>query len=383
MELIATTSFGLEAVVARELKQLGYDDVLVEDGRVTFTGDEAAICRTNLWLRSAERVHVKLASFTATDFGELFDRTKELPWNEWLPADARFPVSGTSIRSQLASVRNCQSLVKKAIVEQLKGVYRKDWFDEEGAEYPVEISILKDRVTLTLDTSGTGLHKRGYRKLTGIAPLRETLAAGLVQLSYWNRERPFIDPFCGTGTIPIEAALIGRNIAPGLNREFAAESWPRVPGKLWDKARAEARDLQQPAPEFTLVATDVDDEALSMARYHAREAGVEEDIHFQQKDVKDLTTQRKYGCLITNPPYGQRMGEDRQLKELYVELSYGLAELETWSIYVLTAYPDFEKLIGEKADRRRKLYNARIACTYFQYFGPPPPRKGREAGEEP
>ncbi|MAG94024.1 MAG: RNA methyltransferase [Planctomycetaceae bacterium] len=383
MDLIATTSFGLEAVVARELKQLGYDDIVVEDGRVTFAGDEVAICRTNLWLRSAERVHVKLASFTATDFGELFDRTKELPWNEWLPVDACFPVSGTSIRSKLASVRNCQSLVKKAIAEQLKGIYQKDWFDEEGAEYPVEISILKDRVTLTLDTSGTGLHKRGYRKLTGIAPLRETLAAGLVQLSYWNRERPFLDPFCGTGTIPIEAALIGRNIAPGLNREFAAESWPRVPTELWDEARAEARDLEQPRPEFTLVATDVDDEALSMARYHAREAGVEEDIHFQQKNVKDLTTQRKYGCLITNPPYGQRMGEDRELKELYVELSYGLADLETWSIYVLTAYPDFERLIGEKADRRRKLYNARIACTYYQYFGPPPPRKGREAGEEP
>lgn len=374
MELMATTSFGLEAVVARELKQLGYGDSASEDGRVSFQGDEAAICRTNLWLRSAERVHVKLGSFVARDFDELFEKTRALPWSDWLPVDAEFPVSGTSIRSKLASVRSCQSIVKKAIVEQMKGTYRRGRFSERGAVYAIEIAILKDRVTLSIDTSGTGLHKRGYRKLTGTAPLRETLAAGLVQLSYWNRERPFLDPFCGTGTIPIEAALIGRNVAPGLNRSFAAEDWLRVPKRLWAEARAEARDLCRPAPEFTLVATDIDDEALSMARYHAKLAGVGEDIHFQQADVKDLTTQRKYGCLIANPPYGQRMGDSREVRGLYVALGRALRGLDTWSAYVLTALPEFEKVVGRKADRRRKLHNARIPCTYYQFFGPPPPR---------
>ena len=242
IELIATASFGLEAVVARELKQLGYEDQTTDDGRVTFVADEAAVCRANLWLRSADRVRLKLGEFEARDFGTLFDRTNALPWSDWLPENAEFPVQGKSVRSQLSSVPNCQSIVKKAIVEKLKQQYKCDWFDENGPTCAVEVSLLKDRATLTIDTSGPGLHKRGYRTLSGAAPLKETLAAGLVQLSYWNRERPLIDPFCGTGTIPIEAALIGRNIAPGLHREFAAEQWPRIPEHLWTEARSEAQD---------------------------------------------------------------------------------------------------------------------------------------------
>ncbi len=376
-ELIATASFGLESVVSRELKQLGYEEQSVADGRVTFTADEAAICRSNLWLRSAERVLLKVGSFAARDFGELFDCTKALPWTDWLSADASFPVRGKSVRSQLSSVPDCQAIVKKAIVEKLKESHHQSWFDETGPAYAIEVSILKDEATLTIDTTGPGLHKRGYRTLSGPAPLKETLAAGLVQLSFWNSDRPLIDPFCGTGTIPIEAALIGGRMAPGLNRTFAAESWPRLPAKLWDEARREARDLAGGEPQMRLIAGDIDADVLSLARYHARQAGVEPSIHFQRQAFADLTTKREFGCLICNPPYGRRLGDPRQAEAIYREMADVFSRLGTWSFYVLSSHPEFESLFGRPADRRRKLYNGRIECTYHQYHGPRPPRRNR------
>ena len=374
IEMIATAAFGLEAVVSRELKALGYTEQTVEDGRISFTGDAAAICRCNLWLRSADRVLVKMAEFPAQDFGELFDRTKELPWADWIPADGAFPVRGKSVKSALHSVPDCQRLVKKAIVEKLKLTHGDQWFEETGPEFAVEISLLRDRATLAIDTSGAGLHKRGYRKLTGRAPLRETLAAALVQLSYWNADRHLLDPVCGTGTIPIEAALIGKNIAPGLLRTFAAERWPIIGETLWKQAREEANDLARRKLTLQIIGNDVDKEALSQARYHARQVGVEQDIHFQERPLAEFTSPRKYGCLIANPPYGERMGEQEEAEALYREMATVFAPLETWSIYLLTSHPRFEEIYGKKAGRRRKLYNGRIACTYYQYPGPRPPR---------
>lgn len=374
VELIATAAFGLEAVVGRELKALGYTDQTIEDGRVSFRADLAAICRCNLWLRSADRVLVKVGEFETQDFGELFDRTKELPWADWIPTDGAFPVNGRSVKSQLHSVPDCQRLVKKAIVEKLKLSHGDQWFEETGGQFAVEVALLRDRVTLLLDTSGAGLHKRGYRKLTGKAPLRETLAAALVQLSYWNAERPLLDPFCGTGTIPIEAALIGRNIAPGLHREFAAETWPLIGEAAWKQAREEAADLIKPNSPLQILGTDIDKEALSQARYHAGQAGVEEDIHFQQRSFEDVTSSRKFGCLIGNPPYGERLGEQEQAFALYRQMPEVFTKLESWSFYILTSFSMLEKLIDKKAGRRRKLYNGRIECTYYQFPGPRPPR---------
>jgi putative N6-adenine-specific DNA methylase len=373
LELIATTAFGLEAVVARELEQLGYNEQQVEDGKVTFVGDEAAVCRANLWLRSAERVLFKMAQFEATDFGMLFDETRKLAWSDWLPRDAAFPVQGKSVRSQLRSVPDCQSIVKKAIVEQMRSAYRTEWFEESGATYEIVVSILKDRATLTIDTSGAGLHKRGYRILSGVSPLKETLAAGLVQLSFWNRERPLIDPFCGTGTIPIEAALIGRNMAPGLNREFAAEGWPQIPASAWEHARTEARDLILEELPHKLLGSDIDEEAVKMARFHAERAGVGESVQFEVKRFADLSTHRKYGCVICNPPYGERSGELAEAEAIYREMDRVFKRLDTWSLYVLTSHKDFERLLGRRADKRRKLYNARIECALYQFFGPRPP----------
>lgn len=375
LEIIATTAFGLEAVVARELKQLGYAEHRVEDGRVRFTADAAAMCRANIHLRSADRVLVRVGEFEAKDFGVLFDQTIELPWEQWMAADAAFPVRGRSIKSQLFSVPDCQRIVKKAIVERLKRVHHRAWFEETGPRYSVEVSLLNDRATLTIDTSGDGLHKRGYRRLVGTAaPLRETLAAALVQLSYWNRERLLVDPFCGGGTIAIEAALIGRNIAPGVNRRFAAEDWPQFERTLWRTAREEARRLAQPTLPVRIIGTDVDASAIDLARRHAAEAGVAADIHFQQKSLAEFSTSREYGVVIANPPYGERMGDRREVEKLYRELGRMLAPLETWSVYVLTSHTEFERLLGRRADRRRKLYNAQIACTYYQFFGPKPPR---------
>jgi len=372
VELMATTSFGLEAIVAREIQALGYGAPKVEDGRVTFRGPLSAICRANLWLRSAERVVVKMAEFEARDFGELFDQTKSLPWADWIPVDGAFPVRGRSVRSQLHSVPDCQAIVKKAVVESLRGRYQRNWFAESGPEYPIEVSMLRDRATLTIDTSGSGLHKRGYRTLVGPAPLKETLAAALVQLSFWKPDRVLADPFCGTGTIPIEAALWARNIAPGSNRTFAAESWPRLPRQLWTEARTEARDLKKRGPQEIILASDRDPDILKLATHHARAAGVEHDIHFQHRDVIDFASQRTHGCIICNPPYGERVGTLDEVEELYRDMGEVFAALDTWSIYVLTSHPRFEAIYDRPADRRRKLYNGRIECTYYQMIGPPP-----------
>jgi putative N6-adenine-specific DNA methylase len=382
-QLIATSTFGLEAVVSRELKQLGFEDLKVEDGRVYFQGDESAICKANLWLRSANRVLVEVGTFQAVDFGELFDQTEAIDWSEWIQKDSAFPVRGKSVRSQLHSVPHCQSIVKKAIVSQLGKKYQTEWLEETGAEYPIEVAIRKDQVSLTIDTSGDSLHKRGYRKLAGPSPIKETLAAGLIQLSYWNRERVLIDPFCGSGTIPVEAALIGRNIAPGKFRSFQSENWSQIPANLWKEAREEATSLELPNLEEPIIGTDLDDSVLSLARYHAEQAGVADEIHFQQKAFSEFTTKRHYGCLICNPPYGERSGELEAAESIYENMGRIFPDLETWSIYVLTSYKQFESLCHRKADRRRKLYNGRIECTYYQYYGPRPPRrKNNEAQAE-
>lgn len=373
LELIATTAFGLEAVVARELADLGYTQQQVEDGRVTFVGSELAICRANLWLRAAERVLIKVGQFPARDFGQLFDATAALPWDQWLPVDARFPVTGRSVRSQLHSVPTVQSVVKKAIVENLKRKYGRHWFQETGPDYPIDVSVQRDIVTLTIDTSGLGLHKRGYRRLGGRAPLRETTAAALVLLSYWKSDRPFWDPFCGSGTLPIEAALIGRNRAPGLNRNFVCESWSQITRNHWRMAREEARDLQRRKPPVPWIGSDIDPRAIKWASENATAAGVLGDIEFRQLDVLEMKSSHEYGVVICNPPYGERLGDSAAAEAIYDDMADAFAPLKTWSFYVLTAHPEFERHFRRRADRRRKLYNGRIECTYYQFFGPPPP----------
>lgn len=373
LELIATAAFGLEAVVSRELTELGYTEQIVEDGRVSFLGDELAICRTNLWLRSADRVLLRVGTFPAHDFDQLFERTRSIRWSDWLPADAKFPVEGKSVRSILHHTPSIQKACKKAIVESLKPVYQRHWFQESGVEYPIEVALLRDTATLTIDTSGAGLHKRGYRKLTGVAPLRETTAAALILLSYWNPNRPFLDPFCGTGTIPIETALIGRNRAPGLERTFLSEEWPQIPRELWKQAREEARDKLRNKPAFPLLASDIDSGAIRQAEQHAQAAGVAGDIQFRKLDVLELKSSLEYGVLICNPPYGERMGDAESAEAIYDDMADAFAALPTWSIYVLTSHPGFEHFFRRRADRRRKLYNGRIECTYYQYQGPKPP----------
>lgn len=374
IQLIAVSVFGTEAVTARELKKLGYFDQKVEDGKVTFAGDEAAICRTNIWLRTASRVLVKIGEFKALSFDELFEQTKALPWDEFIPENAEFPVAGYSVDSKLFSVSDCQSIVKKAVVEKMKQRYKCEWFEEDGPRYKIEIAILKDTVTLSLDTSGEGLHKRGYRKLVGGAPIKETLAAAMIQLSHWNNDRILIDPFCGSGTIPIEAALIGRNIAPGLGREFDAEKWHFVPQSLWDEARDEAYDLMVEDKELRIHGSDIDDEAMSIARYHAKKAGVEDCIHLQRLPVADISSRYKYGIIICNPPYGERLGEKEYVENLYNEMGRTFKKLDSWSYYVITSNLEFEKLFGRRADKKRKLYNGRLLCNYYQFLGPPPPK---------
>lgn len=371
-ELIATAAFGLEAIVARELKDLGYKDQMVENGRVTFYGDEEAICRTNLWLRSADRILVKVGEFAATTFEELFQQTKALPWHEWLPADAQFPVDGKSVKSKLFSVSDCQAIVKKAIVEKMKLTYKREWFEETGSRYKVEVGLLKDRATLTIDTSGAGLHKRGYRELTAKAPLRETLAAALLRISKWPFDRVLADPFCGSGTIPVEAALLALNIAPGLKRGFVSETWPNIPQRAWRDAREEAKSLIVQDKALRVLGTDIDDKVLSLARHHARKAGVEQHIHFQRLPFAGFKTRYEHGFIICNPPYGERLGEVREAEALYKDMRHVIDKLPTWSFFVITSHKGFESLFGRQADKKRKLYNGRIECNFYQYHGPEP-----------
>lgn len=374
VELIATATFGLESVVAEEVKHLGYTNVKVENGKVMYTADLSAIARSNLWLRTADRVRLKIGEFRATTFDELFEQTKALPWSDWIFSNGTFPVEGKSVKSTLFSISDCQAIVKKAVVESLKKTYKQDWFEEQGPLYKIEVALLKDIATLTIDTSGTGLHKRGYRERIGTAPLKETMAAALILLSRWKPDRVLIDPFCGSGTIPIEAALIGQNIAPGMNREFASEGWPIIPKDVWRQARAETHDLAQYDRKLEIVGTDIDEEVLRIARENALEAGVEDQIHFQRMAMNQLRTKKKYGYIICNPPYGERLSERREVERLYREMGQVFGTLDTWSHYVITSDEQFEQHVGRTASKKRKLYNGNIKVDFYQFFGPKPPR---------
>ncbi|MHC4986115.1 MAG: THUMP domain-containing class I SAM-dependent RNA methyltransferase [Planctomycetota bacterium] len=374
-QLIATATAGLEACVKRELQGSGFGDARVcSPGRLGFSADAAGLARANLWLRTANRVLLHVGSFEARDFEALFDTTRELPWEQWIPRDGTFPVRGRSHNSQLSSVPACQRSVKKAIVERLRKAHKVRELPETGAAFAVEVALRDDVATLTIDTSGDDLHRRGYRAAAGPAPLKETLAAAMVQLSFWKPDRPLVDPFCGSGTIPIEAALIGRNIAPGLNRSFAAEDWPAIPGGCWRAERGRARDAVLPALPQRIIGTDIKPKAISLSSHHADLAGVAEDIHFQQKPFADLTSGRSYGCVICNPPYGHRFESTAEITAIYQAMPEVFAKLDTWSFYVLTSV-DLESISKRKADRRRKLYNGRIECTYYQYYGPRPPKR--------
>ncbi len=375
INLIASTTFGLEAVVKREIMDLGFDNIKTFDGRVEFTGDESAIVKANLWLRCAGRVWVKMGTFTAMTFDELFEGTKALPWSDWIPEDGKFTVVGKSVKSTLFSVSDCQAIVKKAVVEKMKLKYQTDWFDETGAEYTIQVGILKDVVTLSIDTSGSGLHKRGYRENAMIAPLKETLASAMVQLSFWNKDRILLDPFCGSGTIPIEAAMLARNIAPGLNRKFACEEWHRIDKQLWKDARVAAYKAIDYNIMPEIYGSDIDVEAIELAKENAIKAGVDDCVQFEVKSCEDISLPGKYGVLITNPPYGERIGELKEVENLYRALGAIMKENTTWSTYLITSMEYFESLFGRKADKKRKLFNGRIKTDYYQFEGPRPPKK--------
>lgn len=364
---VVPVPMGMESITKGELKALGYNDLRLENGRIYFEGDVRVIPRVNLWLRTADRLLIAVGSFPAPSFEALFEGMKALPWERWLSNDARFPVLGRTHASQLKSVPDIQSIAKKAIVERLKTVYHVSWFAEEGPLYTIEVSLIKDQAYVTIDTTGVSLHKRGYRTLVSPAPLKETLAAAFIYLSRWKTDEPLIDPLCGSGTIPIEAALFGRQIAPGLRRSFAAQDWPQVPQRLWDLARKEAKDLAQRDKKLEIWGSDIDDNVLSMARYHARMAGVSETIRFRTIDVQKLTLPDDFGTLITNPPYGERMGKEDDVRALYETLGRLYQAHPGWSMLVYTAYPAFESVFGKKADKNRKLYNGRLLAYVYQY----------------
>lgn len=374
LELIATSTFGLEAVVKREVQALGYDEVKVSDGKITYTADKEGIVRSNLWLRTADRVLLKMGEFKATTFTELFEQTKALPWEEWIEEDGKFTVTGRSVKSTLFSTPDCQAIVKKAVVEKLKTKYQTEWFKETGAEYTIKVSLLKDIATLTIDTTGAGLHKRGYRAQAMEAPLKETIASALIQLSYWRNNRILLDPFCGSGTIPIEAALIGKNIAPGLNRRFASEAWACIPQELWKRARIAAFQAIRQDEKLKIHASDIDPQAIELAKENALEAGVDDCIEFSVRPVSQVKPGTEYGVVICNPPYGNRIGEKEELAEIYHTLGRNFRIRRTWSVYVLTAEEQFEALYGQKADRKRKLFNGNIRVDYYQFYGQRPPK---------
>ena len=372
VELIATTTFGLEAVTKRELIDLGIENIEVENGKVTFQGNLRDIPRANLWLRTAERVLIKMGEFKALTFDELFESTKALPWEDWIPEDGNFIVDGKSIKSKLFSISDSQRIVEKAVVERLKQKYNVDWFEKTGPRFRIEVGLLKDIATLTIDTSGEGLHKRGYRDRAGDAPIKETLAAAMIQLSYWNKDRVLLDPFCGSGTILIEAAMIGKNIAPGLDRKFDAENWDVIPKNFWSEEKIKAKKLIDHGAQLHLLGADTDKRSILRARDNAANIGLEDDIAFFMKDMRDIDLQDEYGVVITNPPYGERMGEREVVELLYKDFGKKFRELSTWSIYVITSNEKFEALYGKKADRKRKLYNGRIKVDYYQFYGPRP-----------
>ncbi len=377
LQLVATSNMGLEFVVARELKQLGYQpgNSANETGRTYFTGDFYDLVRANINLRTAGKILIQLARFeVGSDFDDIFDAVQAVDWEYWMPSNASILVDARSVRSTITSVPAIQRTVKKAIVKRLMKAYHTTLLPENGPEYTVELSLLKDVASLTINSTGRGLHRRGYRQMNVPVPLRETLASALVQLSVWTQDRPLVDPFCASGTIPIEAAMLARNIAPGMNRVFAAQSWPVIDANIWEDIRAEAKAAILPPLKTKIYGYDIDGEALQYARFHARQAGVDNDIIFKEQDFKDLTDERLYGCIICNPPYGERVGEQVQFQSLYTSMPGVLARLPSWSFFIYTSWNDFESLIGQRATRRRKLYNSRIECTYFQFLGPKPPK---------
>lgn len=382
VELIAPCHFGLESVLKREILDLGYEIVQVEDGRITFRGDAQAIARANVFIRTAERVMVKVGSFPAKSFDQLFEGTKALAWEQYLPKDAKFWVSKASTKnSALFSGSDIQSIVKKAIVERLKTVYHVTWFEETGAEYPIRVFINKDIVSIGMDASGVSLHKRGYRQLVGKAPISETLAAALIMLTPWNKDRILVDPFCGSGTFPIEAAMIGARIAPGMNRSFTAQKWDNLlTRQAWMDAVEEAEDQILRDVKMSIQGYDIDSSIVKCAMENARAAGVDQQIHFQQRSVAELSHPKKYGFIITNPPYGERLEEKEELPDLYRMIAASFDRLDTWSKYIITSYEDAEKYLGRKADKNRKIYNGMIKAYYYQYLGPRPPKQGKPKG---
>lgn len=374
LEYIVPCHFGLEAVLKREIADLGLEILEVEDGRITFAGDRQALCRANIFLRSAQRVLIKIGSFHAETFEELFQGTKALPWEAYIPKDGKFWVAkAASVKSKLFSPSDIQSIMKKAMVERMKGVYHIDWFSESGADYPVRVFIKKDEVTVGLDTSGESLHKRGYRKLTAKAPIAENLAAALLLLTPWKKDRILVDPFCGSGTIPIEAAMMAAGIAPGKTRSFTAENWEHLfADKLWQQTREEALACENLEIETQIQGYDIDDGMVSIARANAKLAGVEHLVHFQRRDVDKLSHSKKYGFILTNPPYGERLEEKEKLFVLYRTLGERYQALDSWSMYVITSYEQAQEAIGKKADKNRKLYNGMIKTYFYQYMGPKP-----------
>ena len=382
IELVTLCHFGLEAVLKREIQDLCYEILQGEDGKVTFCGDENAVCRANIFLRTAERILLKVGKLKAVTFDELFEQIKDLPWEDYIPSDGKFWVAkASSVKSRLFSPSDIQSIVKKAIVERLKNIYHIEWFPETGAEYPIRISFMKDEALVCLDTTGLSLHKRGYRSMVSKAPIKETLAAALIMLTPWKKDRILVDPFCGSGTFPIEAAMIAANIAPGMNRSFTAEKWTNLlERKWWYQAVDEANDLVDDNIETDIQGYDIDGEIIKAARQNARDAGVEHLIHFQQRPLSQLSHPKKYGFLISNPPYGERLEEKSQLPGLYTEIGERFQNLDSWSMYLITSYEDAEKYIGRKADKNRKIYNGMLKTYFYQFSGPKPPKGNRQEG---
>ena len=374
-QLLAVCPMGLEAVVAKEIQELGYDTT-VENGRIFFEGDETAIVKCNLWLRTADRIKIVVGQFKATTFDELFEKTKALPWETLIEQDGNFPVQGRSVKSTLFSVPDCQAIVKKAIVERLRRAYQASgWLNETGAKYPIEVAILKDNALLTIDTSGSGLNKRGYRLAQGEAPIKETLAASLIRLANWTGDTPLVDPFCGSGTIAIEACLIAQNIAPGFNRDFVSENWDIMPDRLYDEMRDEADQQANYDRKLEIYASDIDPEMTEIARRNAEEVGLADIIQFSVKDVNTLTIDEdKPMALIGNPPYGERIGDRDKVEEMYRYIGELMQQHSQLSTYILTSSTEFEFLVNKKATKRRKLFNGYIECTYYQYWGDKKPR---------
>lgn len=377
IELIAPCHFGLEAVLKREIQALGYEISSTEDGRVSFYGDISAICRANIFLRTAERVLLKVGEFKAETFDELFEKTRELSWEDYIPENGKFWVAkAASVKSKLFSPSDIQSIMKKAIVRRMQKSYHKEWFEEDGASYPLRVFLKKDLVTVGIDTSGISLHKRGYREVSGKAPITETLAAALIMLTPWSKDRILVDPFCGSGTFPIEAAMMAANIAPGMNRSFTAEGWINLlPKKMWYEAVDEAEAKIKTEIDTDIQGYDIDGSVIKIARRNAREAGVDHLIHFQERDVRELRHSGKYGFIITNPPYGERLEDKKDLPQLYRAFGESFSKLDSWSAYMITSYEDAQRYFGRTADKNRKIYNGMLKTYFYQFLGPKPPRR--------